>query len=106
MLKSGLWNYSDDYILVSGNITLVGGGENTGATPAGRNNKQVIFKNLHFADCITEINKTQKDIEKDLHVVMPMYNLTAYSDMVNIVIIIEKKIEVYISFTKMSQMII
>ena len=33
-----------------------------------------------FTDCITEINNTQVDNVKDLHVVMAMYNLIEYID--------------------------
>ena len=45
-----------------------------------QNNKKAIFKNCApfkycITDCITEINNS-----KDLHVVMPMYNLIEYSD--------------------------
>ena len=32
------------------------------------------------SNCLTEINNTQKDNAKDLHVVMPMYNLVECSD--------------------------
>ena len=54
MLESGLCDYSDSYILVKGNSTLVAGG--------GNNNKEVMFKNCaSFTDCTNEINNTQKD---------------------------------------------
>ena len=44
-------------------------------------NKSLIFKNCApFTDCISEINNTQVDNVKDIHVVMPMYNLTNYID--------------------------
>ena len=35
---------------------------------------------LHFINCITDINNTQLDNAKDIDIVMPMYNLTEYSD--------------------------
>ena len=39
-------------------------------------NKGVIFKNsVPFADCISEMNNTQIDNAKYIHIVMPMYNL-------------------------------
>ena len=44
MLKSSLCDYSDAYIFVSGNITVVWAGVNTASIAADRNNKQVIFK--------------------------------------------------------------
>ena len=43
--------------------------------------KKVIFKNCApFTNCINEINNTQIDNAKDIDIVMPMYNLTEYSD--------------------------
>ena len=45
------------------------------------NNKKVIFKNCApFTNCISEINNTQRDNAKDIHIVIPMYNLIEYSD--------------------------
>ena len=41
-----------------------------------KRNKGVIFKNYaSFADCISEINKTQADAAKDLESFMLMYSL-------------------------------
>ena len=52
MLKSGLCDYGDAYILLSGTITVAevaAGGEN--------NNIRVVFKNCApFTDCISELN--------------------------------------------------
>ena len=79
MLKSSLCGYSDAYILVKGTITV----NNTAAEGAGANNtnKKVIFKNCAaFTNCISEINKMQRDNAKDIDIVMPMYNLIEYSD--------------------------
>ena len=79
MLKSSLYDYSDAYILVKGNISV----NNTAAQGANANNtnKQVIFKNCApFTNCISEINNTQIDNAKDIHIVMSMYNLIEYSD--------------------------
>ena len=76
MLRSSLCDYSDAYILVSGNITpveVVGG--------RGNNGIQVVFKNhAPFTNCISEVNNTQIDNAKDIDVVMPMYNLIEYSN--------------------------
>ena len=47
MLKAGLCDYSDAYILVSGTIISVGAGEDVAALAADRYNKQAIFKILH-----------------------------------------------------------
>ena len=53
----------------------------TVAEGGGNNNKEVIFKNCAlFTDCINEINNTQIDNNKDIHVVIPMHNLIEYSD--------------------------
>ena len=79
MLKSSLCDYSDAYILVKGTISL----NNTAAADAAVNNtnKKVIFKNCApFTNCISEINNTQIGNAKDIDIVMPMYNLTEYSD--------------------------
>ena len=57
MLRSSLWNYSDAYILVKGNITV----NNTSAadTNANNTNKKVIFRNCaSFTNCISKINNT------------------------------------------------
>ena len=76
MLKSILCDYSDACILVRGAITvnkLAAGGEN--------NCTEVVFKNCApFTDCMSEINNTQTDNAKDIHVVMLMYNLMECSD--------------------------
>ena len=79
MLKSSLCDYSDAYIFVKGTISA----NNTAAAgPAANNtNKKVIFKNCApFTNCISEVNNTQIDNAKDIDIVMPMYNLTEYSD--------------------------
>ena len=47
MLKAGLCDYSDAYILASGTIISVGAGEDVAALAADRYNKQTIFKILH-----------------------------------------------------------
>ena len=79
MLKSSLCDYSDAYIFVKGTISA----NNTAADGAAANNtnKKVIFKNCApFTNCISEINNTQIGNAKDIDIVMPMYNLTEYSD--------------------------
>ena len=79
MLKSSLCDCSDAYILVSGTIMVT----NTPAAsrPVNNNNIEVIFKNCApFTDCLCEINNTQIDDAKDIHVEMLMYNLIGYSD--------------------------
>ena len=59
MINSGLFGYSDAYILLSGDITVVGAGANNAAIAVDRNNKQVKFKSYEmFTAAITEINNT------------------------------------------------
>ena len=79
MLKSSLCDYSDAYILAKGTISA----NNTIAAGAAANNtnRKVIFKNCApFTNCISEINNTKVDNDKDIGIVMPIYNLIKYSD--------------------------
>ena len=70
-LESSLCDYSDAYILVTGNINVTGGDNNT----------KVAFKNCApFKDCRTEINDTFVDYADFINIAMPMYNLIEYSD--------------------------
>ena len=80
MLRSSLCDYSDVYVLVSGAITITGAGDNDAARRLNGRNKGVTFKNCApFTDCISEINNTQIDNAKYIHVVMSTYNLNEYS---------------------------
>ena len=77
MLKSGLFGYSDPYILVKGTIES----SNTGTAAVPNNRKNNIVQNCApFTDCISGINNTTKDNAKDIDVVMPMYNFIKYSN--------------------------
>ena len=70
-LESSLCDYSDTYILVTGNITATGGNANT----------KVAFKNCApFKECRIEINETFVDNAENTNIAMPMYNLIEYSD--------------------------
>ena len=81
MLKSSLCDYSDAYILVKGTITTEGEGADAAARHADERDKGVASKNCApFTNCISEVNNTQVDNAKDIDIVMPMYNLTEYSD--------------------------
>ena len=69
-LESSLCDYSDAYILVTGNITAT---PNNAAT-------QVVFKNCAaFVKCRREINETFIDEEDFINITMPMHNLIEYS---------------------------
>ena len=73
MLESSFCDYSDAYILVKGNISVISTAD-AGAA-ANNKNKKVIFKNCTpFANCISEINNTQVDNAKYSDIVIPMYN--------------------------------
>ena len=70
-IESSLCDYSDAYILVTGNINVTGGDANT----------KVAFKNcVPFRKCRTERNETFVDDAKHINIAMPMYNLIGYSD--------------------------
>ena len=70
-LESSLCVYSDTYILVTGNISIVGGDANAKAS----------FKNCaSFRKCRTEISDTFIDEAEYINIAMSVYNLTEYSD--------------------------
>ena len=66
MLKSNLCDYNHTYILVSGDILIVGCNLVT----------EVAFKNCaSFIKCATKVDGTKIDDAEDLDLVMPRYNL-------------------------------
>ena len=76
MLRSNLCDYADSYILVKGTIIITGAGDDAAARDKG-----VKFKNCApFTKCISRINNTDIDNAYDIDIVMPMYNLTEYSE--------------------------
>ena len=97
MLRSDLCDFSDTYIVVKGNITVIKKTfiandfvnlNNTDAIATATNNannnlfdgKKLIFKNnAPFINCISNINGIKIYNAEDLDVVMPMYNLLEYS---------------------------
>ena len=81
ILRSNLCDYADAYILVKGTITITGAGNDDATKQADERDKGVTFKNCApFTKCINRINNTEIDNAKDIDIVMPMYNLTEYSD--------------------------
>ena len=81
MLRSTLCDYADSYILVQGTITITGEADNVNARYADERDKGVTLKNCApFTKCISRINNTDIDNAHDIDIVMPMYNLTEYSD--------------------------
>ena len=74
MLRSDLCDYSDAYILVTGNIIF--NKKNFTADDFEAPNNTV---NNALINCISKINGIKIDNAEDLDVVMPMYNLLEYS---------------------------
>ena len=71
VIKSNLCDYSDAYILVTGDITATAGNADT----------RVAFKNYApCTKCITHINHECVDNADNFDIVMPLYNLTEYSN--------------------------
>ena len=69
-IKPSLCDYSDAFMLVTGNITV-----------AANNNTDVAFKNCApFFTCTTKINDMFVDEANHISIAMPMCNLTKYSD--------------------------
>ena len=70
-VESSLCDYSDAYILVTGNITDTPNNETT----------QVVFRNCApFEKYRTEINETFIDEATHINITIPMYNLIEFSD--------------------------
>ena len=70
-LESNLCDYSDAYILVTGNINIIRVNQNV----------KDVFKNCApFKECRPEINETFVDNAENTNIAMPMYNLIEYSD--------------------------
>ena len=69
-LKSSLCDYSDAFILVTGDTRV-----------AANNDTDVAFKNCPpFSTCKTEINDVFIDEANHIYITMAMYNLIEYSD--------------------------
>ena len=81
MLRSNLWDYADAYILVKGTITITGAGDDDNVKRLDERNEGVIFKNCApFSKCISRINNIDIANAQDIDIVVPIYNLTEYSD--------------------------
>ena len=62
-------------------ITITGEGDHDVAKWLDERNKDLIFKNCApFTKCISRIHNADIDTAQDIDIVMPMYNLTEYSD--------------------------
>ena len=70
VIQSNLCDYSDECILVTGDIKVAAAAANT----------HVAFKNCPpFTRCVTHINVEHVETAENLDVIMPMYNLLEYS---------------------------
>ena len=75
MLRSDLCEYSNAYFVVKGRISVTGTGN------ANRRNKNLTLKNsAPYRSCILKIKNTFIDNAEHRNIVMPMYNLSEYSD--------------------------
>ena len=72
MLRSGLCDFSDVYIVVKGKITVINRNNNA------YDKKLALKSNAPFTSCISKTNNTLIDTAKNLDIVMPMYNLLQY----------------------------
>ena len=71
VIKPDLCDYSDVYILVTGNITVTSGNGNT----------KVAFKNCApFTRCVTHINDEHVETAENLDIITSMYNLLESSE--------------------------
>ena len=71
VIKPSLCDYSDAYILVTGDIKVADVAANT----------NVAFKNcVPFTRCVTPINDEHVETAEYLYIIMPMYNLIEFSD--------------------------
>ena len=100
MLRSTLWDYVDECILINGRIRIAGAGDDGATRRADERAKGVTFEDCaSFTKCISRINNAHIDNARDIDIVMPMYNLIEYSDNYS------KNLEVYGSTIKMIPMI-
>ena len=71
VIKPNLCDYSDAYILVTGNIVVVNGNQNT----------SIAFKNCSsFIRCVTRLNDEHVETADNLDIITNLYNLIEYSD--------------------------
>ena len=77
MLRSDLFDYSDAYIVVKGDMTFA---KTNGRGIIDIRNRFLTFNNnMPFTNCISKINNVLIDNAEDLDIVIPMYNLLEYS---------------------------
>ena len=100
MMRSNLCDYSNAYILLKGTTTIDWLGDNDATKRADETSKGVTFKNCApFTECISNINNTQINNAKYMHVMMLIYNLIEYSDNYS------KHQEIFKNITEMSHLV-
>ena len=71
VIKPNLCDYYDAYILITGNIVVVNGNQNT----------SIAFKNCSsFIRCVTHLNDEHVETADNLDIITNLYNLIEYSD--------------------------
>ena len=71
IIKPNLCDYSDAYIIVTGDVKVAGVAADT----------NVAFKNgAPLTRCVTHINDEHVETAENLDIIMPVYNLIEYSD--------------------------
>ena len=71
VIKPNLCDYSDAYVLVTGDIKVADVAANA----------NIAFKNCApFTRCVTHINDEHVETAENFDIIMPMYNLIEYSD--------------------------
>ena len=94
VLKSNLCDYNDAYILLRGNITIIG--HQATQSIIG----QVAFRDCaSFTKCIIKLDGTTTDDAENLVLIIPMYNIIEYSSNYS------ETINVYGFIQKMKQLI-
>ena len=79
-IESILCDYSDSYILLTGNTAVTGTTAAAGDNPIRRNQPLTTATQAAFKTCTTELNDTFVDEADVINIAMPMYNLIEYSD--------------------------
>ena len=72
MLRSDLCDFSDAYIVLKEDITVIE------PDNVKRNKRAALKNNGSFINCVSKSNGVQADSEEDLDFVMPMHNLLEY----------------------------
>ena len=78
-MESNLSDYSDAYILVTGNIAATGTIAAAGDNPIKKNQPLSTATQIEFKNCAS-LKNCRTEINDFTNIAMPMYNLIEYSD--------------------------